>query len=378
MKRLPVLPLIAVCALLSACSTTPDSTPTPSATAPVASATATSPPPPTAPAEPSPAWRRIADIPTGRSKAAVAFSERSGVYVVGGLGGPTRVERYNPKTGLWERLPDLPIGVVEASAAAVEGLQNNSPQGVFVFGGYLADGSATARSFLFSYGATRWEEIAPMPAQRAAGAAVAIGSGVFIVGGSDGSGLVAPTYNYDVHTQQWRTVAAIPTPRDHLAAVGDSKSRACAIGGRQSSPSLNNLATFECYDPMTDTWARMPDTPFASSGAGAVEYDGLLYVIGGDRVGGTSGEVDIFNTRTTAWSRGVDLPGARSGLGVVAIPWSKDLDTTGKNVIFTPARLLVLAGAPAPGVSPISICEAMDLPWSKPLPPGAQIATPTP
>ncbi len=359
--------LIAGCAGQSQRDT---STPTaPGTTTPSPTATTT-------PTEAPAAWWQIADIPTVRSEAAVAVFRDRQVLVIGGIGGMNRVDRYDSATNSWATAPDLPIGVVDAMAATVDGLQNNSPQGVFVFGGYLADGSPTTRSYRFDYRATTWEEIAPMPAPRAAGAAVGMGGSIFIIGGSDGSGLVAPTYRYDVTTRQWRTVAPIPTPRDHLAAVGNFKNRLCAIGGRQSPQSLN-LATFECYDPAADTWVRMPDTPFARSGAGAVENDGVIYVVGGEQAGRTSAELDIFDTRTNTWSRGPDLPTARYGLGVVVIPWNKDLDATGKNAIFTAAHLLVLGGAPSPGGTPTATCEALNLDWQAALPPGSQTATPS-
>jgi N-acetylneuraminic acid mutarotase len=127
----------------------------------------------------------------------------SKVFVIGGFGGPDRVELYDSAADGWTRAPDLPNGVDHAMAAAVEGLQSSAPQGVFVFGGYA--GSATARSFRFDQAAARWEEIAPMPGPRAAAAAVAIGGSVFIVGGADGGRLVAPTYEYNVVSRQWRT-----------------------------------------------------------------------------------------------------------------------------------------------------------------------------
>ena len=367
MKRFVVV--VVATALIAGCGGhTSEDNPTP-----VAASTT---PSPTAAAEASSAWWQIADLPTARSEAAIALFGDRQIFVIGGVGGPSRVERYDSAANSWVSAPDLPIGVVDAMAATMEGLQNNSPQGVFVFGGYLADGSATARSFRFNYSTARWEEIAPMPAPRAAAAAVAMGGSIFIVGGSGGSGLVAPTYRYDVDTQQWRSVAAIPTPRDQLAVVGDFKNSLCAIGGRQLSPPIN-LATFECYDPVSDVWTRLPDAPFARSRAAAVQYDGLVYVVGGEQSSGTSRELAIFDTSTNSWSRGPDLPTARQGLGVMVIPWTKDLDVTGKNLVFTPARLLAIAGAPAPGGSPSAVCEAMDLPFSPPLPPGAQIATPT-
>ncbi len=197
-----------------------------------------------------------------------------------------------------------------------------------------------------------------MPGPRAAGAAVAPNNSIFIVGGADGSRLVAPTYEYNVITRQWRSVAAIPTPRDHLAAVAvDGK--VCAVGGRRLSLSLN-LATFECYDPRADAWVRMPDAPTARGGVGAAAYDRRVYLIGGEQPSGTHREVEIFDMRTNAWTRGPDLPTARHGLGVVAVQATKELDAQ-RNLITTPARLLVLSGGPTPGGSQTAICEAIDL-----------------
>lgn len=302
-------------------------------------------------------WRGIADIPTARSEVAVAVSQQlSKVFVIGGSGGPDRVELYDAAADRWTRGPDLPIGVDHPMAAAVEGLQSSAPQGVFVFGGYA--GSATARSFRFDQTAARWEEIAAMPGPRAAAAAVAVGGSIFIVGGADGGRLVAPTYEYDLGTRQWRTVAAIPTPRDHLAAVA-LDGRICAVGGRRLSMSLN-LAVFECYDPRTEAWERLPDAPTARGGIGAAQYDRRVYVAGGEQPSGTYREIDIFDARTSSWTRGPDLPTPRHGLGVVVVQPTKTLDAAG-SLVTTPARLLVLSGGPTPGGSQTNVCEAMDL-----------------
>jgi len=349
--------VLALVVLVSCSAPAAVSSPSPSAprsaavTSPSASAAAS--------ASSAATWRRIADIPTPRSELAAAVSAQVGrVFTIGGAGGPQIVERYDPGADHWDRAPDLPVAVDHAMAAAVEGLQSSAPQGVFVFGGYRAGGTATPRAFRFDTAASRWEEIAPMPGPRAAGAAVASGSSIFIVGGADGSRLVAPTYRYDVITRQWQTVAAIPTPRDHLAAVA-ADGMVCAVGGRQLSLSLN-LVAFECYDPRADAWVRMPDAPTARGGIGAGEYDRRVYVTGGEQPSGTVHEVDVFDFRTRAWTRGPDLPTARHGLGVVVVQPTKELDKAG-NLMFTPARLLVLAGGPTPGGSQTAICEALDL-----------------
>ena len=221
------------------------------------------------------------------------------------------------------------------------GIDTQGVPGLYVFGGN-ANGAATARSFRF-FGAEGWREIAPMPAPRAQGAAVAIGSKIYVLGGADGDRLVSPTYAYDSASDRWATVAPIPTPRDHLgaAALGG---RVCAVGGRRLSL-LQNLATFECYDVTADRWERMPDAPTARGGIGAAAVAGRLVVAGGEQPLGTFKEVEAFDAATGRWSRLPDLPNPRHGLGVVALG----------------NTILVLSGGPTPGASQTPVCEALDV-----------------
>ncbi len=197
-----------------------------------------------------------------------------------------------------------------------------------------------------------------MPGPRAAGAAVESGGRIFIVGGAEGIRLVAPTYEYNVITRQWRTLAPIPTPRDHLAAAALA-GNICAVGGRTLSLALN-LASFECYDPRTDSWSRLPDAPTARGGIGAAANGKTLYVAGGEQPNGTFSELDMFDLGTNAWMHGPAVPTSRHGVGVVVIPQTKAI--VSGNLVFPPARLLVLAGGPTPGGSQTAICEALDLP----------------
>ncbi|HJW49520.1 MAG TPA: hypothetical protein VJ726_08900, partial [Candidatus Limnocylindria bacterium] len=106
------------------------------------------------------AWRRIPDIPTGRSEvAATAF--RNQVYVIGGFGGARVVEIFDGQR--WRRGPDLPLGVDHPMAAAVDDAAG-AGAGVYVFGGNA--GGPTARSFRLAPDATAWREIAAMPGPR--------------------------------------------------------------------------------------------------------------------------------------------------------------------------------------------------------------------
>jgi len=281
------------------------------------------------------AWRRIADIPTPRSEVAAAVF-RGVVYVVGGFGGGNVVETYAGDR--WSAAAPYPISVDHAMAAGIDVAQT---PGLYVFGGNV-NGAAVARSFRL-IGEAGWREIAPMPAPRSQGAAVALGGKVFIVGGAANDRLVSPTYVYDVATDRWSTAAALPTPRDHLAAVAFA-GRLCAIGGRRLSL-VQNLASFECYDPGRDAWQAMPDAPTARGGIGAAVVGERIFVAGGEQPIGTFKELDVFDSGSAKWSRGADLPTPRHGVGVVAVG----------------GTIYVMSGGPTPGVSQTAVCEALDV-----------------
>jgi hypothetical protein len=283
----------------------------------------------------APAWRRVADITTARSEVAAAVF-RGVVYVVGGFGGGNVAETY--VADHWSTAPRYPIAVDHAMAAGVD--SSGSP-GLYVFGGNL-NGLSVARSFRF-FGDQGWREIAPMPAPRSQGAAVAIGARVYIVGGTQGDRLVSPTYVYDTAADRWATAAPLPTPRDHLAATAVD-GRVCAIGGRKLSL-LQNLATFECYDPGADAWQSMPDAPTSRGGLGAATIGSRIFVAGGEQPLGTFNEVDIFDSATGKWTRGPNLPTSRHGLGVVGVG----------NTLY------VMSGGPTPGASQTAVCEALDV-----------------
>jgi len=281
------------------------------------------------------AWRRVADIATPRSEVAAAVF-RGIVYVVGGFGGGNIAETY--VADKWSAAPRYPIAVDHAMAVGVD---TAGTPGLYVFGGNV-NGVSVARSFRF-FDDQGWREIAPMPAPRSQGAAVAIGGRIYFVGGAQGDRLVSPTYVYDTASDRWSTAAPIPTPRDHLAAAAID-GRVCAVGGRRLSL-LQNLAVFECYDPAADAWRSMPDAPTARGGLGAATIGSRFFVAGGEQPLGTFKEVEVFDSNTNKWMRGPDLPTPRHGLGVVAVG----------------STLYVMTGGPTPGGSQTAVCEALDV-----------------
>jgi hypothetical protein len=313
-KGMRAMTAVALVGLLVSCqTTTAPPVPTPSV--------ATTGSPTVRPATPTPqptltGWGELRPpLPTPRSELA-AVNYANVIFTFGGFGGPKVVERYPPAAGGWIRDPDLPIDVDHPMAAGVLGGRR---PGVFVMGGYV-NGVATDRLFYYLPVAQggKWEELAPMPFPRAAGAAVAIGRTIYVIGGAlNATTLSNSLYIYDVETDKWSVGPDIPTPRDHLAAVAVG-SVVCAVGGRTLSMS-RNLGALECYDPALRQWRKYADMPTPRGGLGAAAVGNKLVAVGGERPEGTFREVEIFDFATGAWSRGQDLVYPRHGLGVVAV-----------------------------------------------------------
>jgi hypothetical protein len=307
-KRMRTLSVLAFVGLLVACQTATE--------LPASLATAS---PPQAVRIPTPhptltGWGELRPaMPTARSEvASVVFAGT--VFVIGGLGAGTAVERYVPISAAWRREPDLPIAVDHAMAAAVPAGEGF---GIYVFGGAV-NGQASSRSFHLPAGADSWQEIARMPAPRMAGAAVTIGRRIYVVGGAaSASALHKSIYAYDIDRKEWRIGPDMPTARDHLAAVA-VRGKVCAVGGRMLSMS-RNLGAVECFDPATDKWEAHAEMPTPRGGLGAAAIGDKIVAVGGERPEGTFADVEVLDLATGTWSRGQNLVHPRHGLGVVAI-----------------------------------------------------------
>lgn len=219
------------------------------------------------------------------------------IYVIGGSGpeGDGRsVYRYDPHTGTRERAADLPISLDHAMAATLDGR-------VYVFGGFEF-AQPSARVFSLGANDARWTEHTPMPRARAAGGAATLSGHIYIVGGVGNRGAIPEIWTYDTfgHWSTWMT--PLPTPRDHLA-VGTYQGRVCAAGGNGGE------RAFECYDPDTNRWKKLPDLRKPVVSGRAVEAAGWFWVVGAD--------VQVFTI--DHWHFGPRPQAARSGHALVAI-----------------------------------------------------------
>jgi N-acetylneuraminic acid mutarotase len=271
-------------------------------------------------------WQRGALLPVPRSEVAAA-TYKGGIAIVGGFVGSCvsspKVDLFLPAMNRWRRVPDLPLALNHAAAAAV----GNK---LYVAGGY---GELTHfPRAAFVYDGVRWKRLRPMPEPRAAPGSAVVGGKWYIVGGVTPKGLAERALVLDLATGTWSTVAG-PTPREHLA-VAAANGGVYALAGRRGGFDTN-LDTFEAFAPKTGRWSRLPPVPEARGGTGLAAVGSLLVSVGGEMPAGTIGSVYGFETTTGTWRRLPDMTTARHGLGVAAVG----------------GRVHAIGGGPTPGCS---------------------------
>ncbi|ORW92237.1 protein kinase [Mycobacterium szulgai] len=244
------------------------------------------------------AWRALPDAPDARLAPAGTVLEDK-IWIMGGMrdGGVLRdVQSYDPRTGVWQSGPPLPIPLQHATAATYRGE-------VVVIGGASADfQQASNRVFVLRHGS--WVELPGLKHARVAAAAAVVGDKLVVVGGMNGKQLVGETEVFDGNS--WKDTASLPTPREHLAAVSDG-TYVYAIGGRFLSIDRPSVA-FERYDPQSGTWTRLLDMPTSDQSFGASFIDGRIVMVGGESATQVLGVTEMYDIADGKWSTLPPLP----------------------------------------------------------------------
>jgi non-specific serine/threonine protein kinase len=288
-----------------------------------------------APALAALAWQTNAPLPVARTEVAAA-RHGDAIVVVGGYladGSTTaRADVYVPSSDTWRRAPDLPVAVNHGAAATLGGR-------AVVAGGYTDPGGSSRGVYRLEDG--RWSSLPPLPFRRAAAGAAALGGTLYVVGGVGPAGLARNALAYA--RGRWRAIPG-PTPREHLA-VAASGGRLYAIAGRTAGFDTN-LALVESWRPGERRWRREPSVPEPRGGTGAAAVGTTIVSAGGEAVSGTLGKVFGFDVRARRWTPLPDLPTPRHGLGVVSVG----------------STVYVLGGGPQPGLHVSAANESLALP----------------
>jgi serine/threonine-protein kinase PknK len=306
-KRIVIASLAALAAILLVVSgiyivTSPDDTAGTEASTPTAQVTA---PPP-------PEWKPIADARTPR--AGVAATDADGtIWVFGGVGSDGVVsgahEGFDPPIDSWKGGDELPVPVQHAMAVTWSGTP-------VVLGGWRTEGTDTkvATDRVWRVVNSKWVELPPLLAPRAAAAAAVVGDRIIVTGGVGADGQLLNTTEIFDGTS-WTSGAPLPTPRQLMGVAADEKA-VYTVGGTSGT---NALKTVESYDPVANKWTTLADLPEARSDLGAAISDGRLIAIGGEAGGRALANVDALDLTALTWSPLPDLATARHGAAVAAV-----------------------------------------------------------
>jgi N-acetylneuraminic acid mutarotase len=287
------------------------------------------------------AWNCVSSLPTSRSEVGVAVLDGH-IYAAGGMnrwGNTAAFEVYDPILNQWRRLAPLTKPLNHLGIAGARGR-------IYLAGGYadLFLTKPVSDAWTYDLATNAWVSVAAMPGPRAAHLMINIDDKLYVTGGvgSDSSAL----WVYDPATNTWDTTRArMPTAREHAAAaVFDGK--LYVIGGRRATS--ENLAVVEVYDPPSNTWARKRDLPTARGGLTAATLGGRIHVTGGESLSArrTFNQHDVYDPVSNTWSELAPLPKARHGLGSGVIN----------------GRWYVIGGATSPGwLTPISTSAMVDV-----------------
>lgn len=249
-------------------------------------------------------WSEAASMPSpAQSELDTAVLDGK-LYALGGFGDPRGFKRFDPATGQWSVLPQLPAGRHHLSAFAIDG-------GVFYTGGEPFGGGASGSAgYRYDPASNTWEARPELPFTFGSRAAVTHGR-VFL-GTEDGD-----LYEYDPR-QRIRRFIENPdnTARDH-GQVQAFLGEIWLIGGR--SPETR---TVSIYDPATETWRAGPSLNRSRGGFGATVVGHQLIIGGGEHISGTRvlvPSMEMIAAGATGWSFGPNLAVPVHGTAAVTL-----------------------------------------------------------
>ena len=225
------------------------------------------------------------------------------VLVVGGEQIATRtptasMEIWDPKTGQFTKLDDLPSPVVGHSATLLaDGRVLVAGSGNYTDNGVPSGEGVSDAAYVFDPKTNAATKVGPMKHKRSHHFAVALGDGKVLVGGGADAvpGPIAPALDsaeiFDPQTGQFSDEATMMDPREQAQAVALDGDRILVVSGINTKK--GSLGSTEIYDHKTHAFTAGPSL----ADGGRIYHtilrttDGNVYVLGGVQ---SSGNGAIF------------------------------------------------------------------------------------
>ena len=260
-------------------------------------------------------WTNALPLPLPRSEMAWAAAEGNRMHVIGGYGAGQVARAYHhvfdASRGEWLNAAPIPRGANHLGVAAADGV-------VYAFGGFVEQNRiAVPDCYAYVVTEDRWHVIHPLSRGSRGAISVVAGNGlIHAIGGRD-TRSVDWHEAYDPRTDTWRTLAPIPGPRDHTAAVMLSGLLLVA-GGRMDTFDFNTGMQV-AYDPAADRWDERAPMPTPRSGHGGVVWRGKFFCMGGEGTRRVFGQNEAYNPGTDTWQSYAPMLTPRHGMAAAVL-----------------------------------------------------------
>ncbi|MGB1207037.1 MAG: malectin domain-containing carbohydrate-binding protein [Chitinophagales bacterium] len=243
-------------------------------------------------------------------------------YLVGGRG-LKNVQIYHPQDNTWTNGATPPLELHHFQAVEWHGL-------LYVIGAFTGDfphETPVPNVYIYDPLNDEWIEGAEIPANRQRGSAGAVvyNDKIYVVNGIvDGHSADWVNWldEYDPSTNTWAILPDSPQARDHFhAAIHDGNIYVAA--GRRSGQNTTfspTVAEIEQYNIGTQTWTTLPnDIPTQRAGASVAVLGDEILVIGGESETqiAAHNETEAFHTLTQTWRTLDTLKAGRHGMQAI-------------------------------------------------------------
>ncbi|XP_053415441.1 kelch-like protein 38 [Nycticebus coucang] len=195
----------------------------------------------------------------GEPMLAARYSHRSTahknfIFSIGGLGEGQElmgsVERYDSVFDVWERMASMPVGVLHPAVAVKD-------QRLYLFGGEDIMQNPVRLIQVYHISRNTWFKMETRMIKNVCAPAVVLGERIVIVGGYTRRILA-----YDPQCNKFVKCADMKDRRMHHGATVMGN-KLYVTGGRRLTTDCNieDSASFDCYDPDTDTWISQGQLP---------------------------------------------------------------------------------------------------------------------
>ena len=215
------------------------------------------------------------------------------------------------------QLAELPVARTEVAGAALD------DDTIVVAGGFLADGTASARVDLYHRDDDRWTEGPSLPEPRHHAAMTSARGRVWVVGGIGLAGEAATVWSLGPGEQAWRAEPSLLVSRGALGLAATDDGTLVAFGGTSAGQFLTSS---ELLFRSAQAWEAGPPMREPREHVAAMSFGGQVFAIAG-RVGSFSSnkatveslDVDAdVDAGTTSWQPEPSLTKARGGTAAAA------------------------------------------------------------